>query len=221
MKRHILHFWSWLKKVRPQYWIAAICILIVVLRMLIPSLIYDAESRNLLLIAMICVLIPDLARLVARVKKLKIGDNEIELGEALDDLAQKTQKAEEHLSEPSQHPYARMAEAVAPNIEKYLKDPRGGLIAVAVDIEERVQHLVKEHNIDGDKRYLSPMQGAEMLSRKGIVVRDLPMLMKDFWVVRNRAFHSSEVRLTEKDVYRLVDLGVRILDLLSITRAEG
>lgn len=176
---------------------------------------YDSESRNLLLIAMVCIILPDIARLIARIRKLKVGDNEVELGEALDDLAEKTERAEEELSEPGASDYVRGA---GPNIQKYLGDPRGGLIAVAVDIEERVQELIRVHSLYIGKRYLSPLHGAELLSSKGIVVKDLPMLMRDFWAVRNRAFHSSDIKLTEQDVYRLVDLGVRILELLSVTK---
>jgi hypothetical protein len=160
---------------------------------------------------MACIVLPDIARLIARIRKLKLGDNEVELGEALDNLAERTEKAEEEFSEPGSVAYVR---SPAPNIEKYLRDPRGGLIAVAVDIEERVQELLRMHNEDTGKRYLSPMHSA------GIVVRDLPTLMRDFWSVRNRAFHSSTVKLTQRDVYRLVDLGVRILELLSVTK-EG
>ena len=62
------------------------------------------------------------------------------------------------------------------------------------------------------------MHGVKLLAKNGIVVPELPILMRDFWDVRNRAFHSSDQQLTEKDVLRLVDLGVRILDLLAITR---
>jgi hypothetical protein len=45
--------------------------------------------------------------------------------------------------------------------------------------------------------------------------------MRDFWAVRNLAFHGKDMKLSEQDVYRLVDLGVRILDLLSIKKTNG
>jgi len=209
---------NWFRNIRAQNWIASICIAIVGARMINPSIAYDAESRNLILIAMACILVPDLARLMARIKKLKLGNNEIELGEALDDLAKKTEKAEEHLYEDKATPFMRNITVISPNVNRYLKDPRGGLISVAVDIEERVKDLVRTHNLDTDRRYISPMHGVDILSKKGIVVSDLPMLMRDFWIVRNRAFHSSDIKLAEQDIYRLVDLGVRILDLLSVTK---
>ncbi|MCQ8894991.1 hypothetical protein NQT62_00885 [Limnobacter humi] len=214
-------FWQWLQTVKPQHAIAAFCVAIVIGRFVYPSLVYDSSSRDLILIAMLCILVPDLAKLISRVNKVKIGDKEIELAEALDDLAKKTEEAEEQLSKSEDGGFKRATPEASPNIDKYLRDPRGGLIAVAVDIEERVQTILTQNNLDTSRGYMSPMHAAELLARRGIVVRELPILMKDFWVVRNRAFHSSNVKLSEQDVYRLVDLGVRILELLAVTRSDG
>ena len=214
--------WDKTKRIKPQHAIAALCLLIVITRFGYPSLKYDSDSRDLILIAVICILVPDIVRLIARIRKLKIGDSEVELGEALDDLASKTQAAEDHVDSDPADNYTRSGPSTTTNVERYLRDPRGGLIAVAVDIEERVNSLLNQRNISASKRaYASPLHGVEILAKHGVVVPELPMLMRDFWHVRNRAFHRSDIQLTEKDVFRLVDLGVRILDLLAITRDDG
>ncbi len=213
--------WERAKRIKPQHAIATFCLLIVLGRFIYPSLKYDTDSRDLILIAVVCILVPDLVRLITRIKKLKIGDNEVELGEALDDLANKTQAAEDQVDADPTDKFTRSGPSVTPNVERYLRDPRGGLIAVAVDIEERVNDLLKQRNYASGKRaYASPIHGIELLANQGVVVPELPSLMRDFWQVRNRAFHRSDIRLTEGDVLRLVDLGVRILDLLAIT-SEG
>lgn len=211
--------WKWLWSVRLQHWLAIFCLAVVLARFVWPSLKYDSDSRDLLLITLASVLVPDIARLVARVRKLKIGDNEIELDEALDELARKTEKAEEELDVTPN--LEREAAAPPPDVQKYLRDPKGGLIAVAVDIEERINQLVKSHQLQGLRRYVSPMHGAELLAMHGHVVKEVPVLMRDFWAVRNLAFHGKDMKLSEQDVYRLVDLGVRILDLLSIKKTNG
>jgi hypothetical protein len=191
---------------------------IVTARFIYPSLTYDADSRDLILIALACVLVPDIARLVARVRRLKVGDNEIELDEALDELTRKTEKAEEELEESVD---IERELAPPPDVQRYVRDPRGGLIAIAVDIEERINQLIAQHQLQGLRRYVSPVRGAELLATRGYAVKELPVLMRDFWVVRNMVVHSKDVSLTEKDIYRLVDLGLRILELLSVKKSNG
>ena len=214
--------WEGIRRTKPQHAIAGLCLLIVLARFVHPALMYDSDSRDLIVIAVICILVPDIVRLIARIRKLKIGENEVELGLALDDLANKTKAAEDHVDSDPAENYRRSGPSVTANVERYLRDPRGGLIAVAVDIEERVSNLLSQRNVPATKRaYASPMHGVEILARHGVVVPELPMLMRDFWHVRNKAFHRSDLQLTEKDVLRLVDLGVRILDLLAITRDDG
>lgn len=213
--------WTWLRGVRQQTVIAAICIVIVFARFVVPTLTFDQYSVYLILIAMLCILIPDLAKLIARIRKIKIGDKEIDLGEEIDRVAEKADKIEEEVATPGSDQFERGEPGPPPHIERYLRDPRGGLIAIAVDIEERVQKLVQMQNPIDSRRYISPMQGVEYLATQGLVSEELPMLMRDFWTVRNRAVHTSRIQVTEQDILRLVDLGVRILELLSIRKKKG
>jgi hypothetical protein len=213
--------WAWLRSIKAQNVIATICILIVFTRFIYPALTFDAYSLYLFLIAMLCILVPDLAKLIARIRKIKIGDKEIDLGEEIDRVAEKAEKIEDEIASPNNQEFERSEQEPPPHIERYLRDPRGGLIAIAVDIEERVQKLVQMQNPIDSRRYISPMQGVEYLARQGLVSEELPMLMRDFWTVRNRAVHTSRIRVTEQDIYRLVDLGFRILELLTIRKKRG
>jgi hypothetical protein len=207
-----------IQKIKLQTWIALFCISVVVIRFFVPSLKYDADSRDLILIAIVCVLVPDVVSLIARVRKLKFGEHEVELSEALDDLASKTEAAEERIDTESISSFIKVE--VAPgDIERYLRDPRGGLIAVAADIEARATELLRHTATSpASKGYASPVRAVESLARQGVVSAELPALMRAFWSVRNQAIHSPDSSLSQHDIYRLVDLGVRILDLLSFTR---
>ena len=209
------------KQIKPQHAIATFCLLIVLGRFANPELRYDSDSRDLILIAVVCILVPDLVRLIARIRKLKIGDSELELGEALDNLANRTQAAENQIDADPTDKFRRSGPSVTAKLERYLLDPRGGLVAVAVDIEERVNELLSQRNLPSGKRaYASPVHGIDVLAKEGVIVPELPLLMRDFWNVRNRAFHRSDIHLSDSDVLRLVDLGARILDLLALT-SEG
>ena len=212
-----LRIWRWIWAVKPQAWIAFLCFIIVFARFRWPDLRFDSLSLYLILVAMLCILIPDLAQMIARIKKIKIGDKEIELSEALDRIARQTERIENRVSDAAGESFERSEEPPI-HIEKYLKDPRGGLIAIAADIEIRVQHLLSKEDLSSARRYTTPLHGVELLAKYGHVVPDLPILMRDFWTVRNRVVHGSEARMTEQDIYRLVDLGVRILELLSIRK---
>ncbi len=219
-KKTIGSIWAWLRRIRQQTIIATICILIVFARFIFPALTFDQYSVYLVLIAMLCILIPDLAKLISRIRKIKIGDKEIDLGEQIDRIADKTEEIEVEMSAPGGSEFERDEQQPAPHIDRYVRDPRGGLIAVAADIEERVQKLVQAYNPTDSRRYISPIRGVEYLAREGYVSEELPILMRDFWTVRNRAVHSSTLLVTEQEIYRLVDLGIRILDLLTVRKKK-
>lgn len=212
--------WSWLRSLKAQSVIATICMLIVFVRFIYPGLMFDIHSVYLILIAMLCILVPDLAKLITRIRRIKIGDKEIDLGEEIDRVAEKAERLEIEVSSPNNQEFERSEQEPPPHLERYLRDPRGGLIAIAVDIEERVQKLVQMQNPAESRRYISPVRGVEYLASQGLVSEELPTLMRDFWTVRNRAVHTSQIQVTEADILRLVDLGVRILDLLTIRKKK-
>jgi len=181
-----------------------------------PGLKFDNLSLDLILIAMLCILVPNLAALIARIKKFKFGDKEIELNEALDKITRQTENIEDEIASSPGTQFQR-TEGPPSHIERYVSDPRGGLIAISADIEKKVLQLLRGQKLDETKRYVTPTKGIEILAQYGRVVQDLPILMRDFWRVRNEAVHGSGDPMTEKEVYRLIDLGVRIMDLLSAT----
>jgi HAMP domain-containing protein len=220
IKRISLWLWRHLRLVNRQTWTASVCFAIVFARFIWPQLAFDTLSLYLVLIAAGCVLIPDVANLIARIRRIKIGNNEIELGEAIDRITSQTEEVERRMSTSTDYEVQRPVE-LPRHIERYIRDPRGGLIAVAADIESQVRTLLVEANLSGVHLYISPLRGIELLAAKGLIDQELPMLMRDFWVVRNKAVHDSQERMTDDEIYRLVDLGVRILDLLTIRRKKS
>lgn len=217
MKFLFTKFWSWLRSIKPQSAIALLCFAVLVTRFICPDLKFDNLSLDLILIAMLCILVPDLAALIARIKKFKFGDKEIELNEALDKMARQTEVIEDEVAKPGSNFFR--TEIAAPQVERYIRDPRGGLIAVAADIERKVVALLKEHKLVQGDRYINPPRGIAMLADNGLVAQELPTLARDFWALRNQVVHTSNGPVTDREIYRMVDLGVRILDLLSASPA--
>jgi hypothetical protein len=215
VKRFLAGVLSYARGVKPQTAIGGLCVLLILLRFFIPDLKFDNLSLDLLLIAVACILVPDIAALIGRLKKIKVGDKEIELHEAINKIADETERVEEEVADS---PYtADQSRVFERQIDKYVRDPRGGLIAVAADIEKRVIGLLRQRNLAQAGKFITPPRGIELLAQHGAVAPNLPALARNFWNVRNAVVHGVSSHVTDADVFRMVDVGVRILDLLSAT----
>ena len=53
-----------------------------------------------------------------------------------------------------------------------------------------------------------------MVSEK-ILSKDILASFKDFWLIRNQVVHGTHFELSERQLYELVEIGVRILKLLT------
>ena len=200
-----------------RYFVALFAVLIISARAIWSSFKYDDTSFYLTLLASIVLLIPDIGNIASRITKFKKGDLEIELANQITALAGETKKAEEIEESGSKFEQEYLPEDTKNRIIEYSRDPKGGLIAVAVDIESRVTDLAKRYQISSSPRYLSPIKIIDTLTEKGIIPKVLQGLMRDFWTIRNKAVHDSKFKLGSEDLLRLLDLGVRILDLLYFT----
>ena len=203
-----------------RYIIALVATLIWLSRIIWPDLQFDTTSLYLFLFAAIVILIPDIGDLISRIKKFKKGDLEIELESKINALADQTEKTEEAIERSDEEEFEIQftPDENYIRILDYIKDPRGGLVAVAVEIESTINKMARDYQISPRSRYLSPIRIVEQLDRKGILPSELPALLRDFWTLRNKAFHSADFNLNDEQLYRLLDLGVRILDLLSLRK---
>lgn len=205
-----------------RYIVALVATLIWLSRIIWPDIQFDSTSLYLFLFAAVVILIPDIGDLISRIKKFKKGDLEIELESKINALANQTEKTEEAIesSDEEEFEIEFIPEENYGRILEYTKDPRGGLVAIAVEIESTINKIARDYNISPKSRYLSPIRAVDQLDRKRILPSELPSLVRDFWTLRNKAFHSADFSLTDDQLYRLLDLGVRILDLLSVRKKD-
>jgi len=200
-----------------RYFVALFALLIISARAIWPSFKYDETSFYLTLLASIVLLIPDIGEIISRIKRFKKGDLEIEIEGKINDLAGKTQQAEENEEIQVDFEAEYLPEDTKNRIAEYINNPRGGLVAIAVEIEARTNELAIRFQIGSQKKHLSPVKVIDELTGKGIIPKVLTVLIRDFWTIRNKAVHDSKFRLANEHLYRLLDLGVRILDLLYLT----
>lgn len=208
------------QKTLPQLIFALFCLFIVIIRFFYPNLKFDSFSLNLIIISTACILIPDLAQLIARIKRIKIGDNEIELREEITYLQEMIQKLENRVFKAGHKEYKREFTSEPFLVDKYLLYPRAGLIAIAIDIETRIKKMALKHYPKEECDLISPIQLANKLAYRGIIDKEAPFLIKEFWHVRNKIIHGTCRKINAQEIYRVIDLGNRILELLSISKSK-
>lgn len=199
-----------------KYIIVFICILIVVIRNFIPAIVFDNNSLLLLIVAFIVLIIPT-KELFGRLKKIKKGDIELEFESKLTELTAATEKAEESVDSPALklQKSTGISSVVSRTISEASADPRAALVIIAIEIERAVRVRAEEGEIPESKRFYSVPRMLEVLVSEGKLPKDILTSFKDFWSIRNEVVHGVHFELPEGQLYELVEIGVRILKLLT------
>lgn len=92
-------------------------------------------------------------------------------------------------------------------------DSRGALLIVAIEIESIVRKLAKKASID----FGSTTRLVNELSKRKIIDEKIVPIFKDFWNIRNRIVHDPSEKISENIIYELTYLGLRVLNLLSLS----
>jgi hypothetical protein len=201
-----------------RYVIAGTGLAIVVARMVKPSIYFDDVSLWLFVLAALILLVPDIGDVLSRVRRIRKGDLQLELEGRIGELALETEIVEKKVGrEQDLYTVVDMRD-LRERIAGALRDPRGGLVTIAVEIEALLGDLAEQFGIAPRSRYMSPTGVVEELARRDLVPSELPPLFRDFWAVRNQAVHSIQYQPSSRHLYEILDLGIRILGLLSLRR---
>ena len=204
-----------------RYLVPVLCGLIIVFRIIWPDIRFDQISILLFIVGVVVLLIPDVGEVVARIKKIKTPNYEVELENDLKQLADKAEKVEKEVETALEDPYtvdlsASELHQIVPEVGD---EPRGKLVALAVQIEAAALALAEYYRIPSVKKLTSVVKVADELAKRELVPGELTALIRGFWVVRNRAVHSTDFELTDEGLYKVLDLGIRILKLFSLNRS--
>jgi hypothetical protein len=200
--------------------VAGICILVIAGRIIWPDLKFDETAFYLFIFASIVVLIPDIGGIVARIKKVKKGDFEMEFDEKVSLLSEEIEKAEskdkdvttlEDNDTPTDD--SELEERIQ-RITEQASDPRGAPIVIAVEIEDAIQELAKSKGIANVHRYNSPVRIMDELIRRKLINASVLAPFRDFWTIRNQAAHSARFQMSKYQLYELVEIGIRVLKLI-------
>lgn len=202
-----------------RYVVSALCLVVIAARMIWPNLRFDQTAFYLFIFASIVVLIPDIGGLVARIRKVKKGDFEMEFDEKVSQLSEEIEKAES--KDEGQKEFegdtviddSELEERIQ-RITDQVSDPRGALIVMAIEIEDAIQDLARKKGIGNVHRYNSPVRVMNELVNRKLIEPSVMAPFKDFWTIRNQAAHSARFRVDKNQMYELVDIGIRVLKLI-------
>jgi len=201
-----------------RYIIGAVCLAVVILRATLPNLKFDNVSLVLFVLGVIILLFPEIHDLIRRIKRVKIGSFEMELGEKLKELAARTDNVEEKASNSplKSHISPERDDEVIKRFINVSSDPRATLLLVAIEIEKSLRNLAEQAQVPEAKRFYSTTKLMNFLADKRMINPDVVPIFKDFWSIRNQVVHDHHFDLSSGKLYELTELGLRILRLLTI-----
>ena len=175
-------------------------------------------------------LIPKLELLLPFVKKLKVGEAEIELRERVSALALSVEVSEQNPPEiNTKKPVelllaeARYERLVNTTVESHIldiavKNKKAALIRLAIEIETEIIQLHGTVGLRNQSRARTVREFLDELVQQGTVSADLRAGLLEFWEVRNRVVHGQVS--DDSILASTVDSGIRLLRILkSIPRS--
>ena len=196
----------------------------VILRALYPDVKFDETSLILFVIAILVLLVPK--DFLERLQKLKIKDLiEIELQE----LKEKTEKAERAVEEQIERTAKErmlpevwlgfLSPEMMEKMEKIIEiDPKIAIIVISMEIERSLREILEEYGVS--ERPLSVRKMAKILAEKQLIPREVEEALTYFWNLRNRVIHEVRFEIPDEELYSIIDLGLRLLKLLSLRRRK-
>ncbi len=195
-----------------------LCGLVIILRAIYPNIKFDETSLILFVIAILVLLMPK--DFLERLQRLKIKDFfEIELQK----LREKTERAERRVEERElpEVEFEGVSTEMLEKIEKIMGlDPRAAIVIISMEIEKSLKEIFEEFRISEGKRPLSVPRMARILAERQIIPHEVVSALTDFWSIRNKVIHEYRFKLSDEQLYDIIDLGLRILKLLSLRRRK-
>ncbi|MGI0494149.1 hypothetical protein ACN4EG_20385 [Alkalinema pantanalense CENA528] len=215
---------SWLRYISlaNKRWLLVIaCLVLIVLRVIFPNAQADPNSIWLMGIAALIFILPDLKSVAPYIKKIKVGDTELELKESIGNLGKEVEKAQDAAALEQK---ATVSENVSFEIEKVLeesgKDPKAALLLLSAKIEQQLRNRLEEAGISTERVY-SASRYVEMGVKADIFPQDFFPAFRDFWSVRNRVAHGAAFDVDDSYILSLVSLGTDLLKIASTTSKGG
>lgn len=213
---YLIYWLKYISQTNKRWILVAVCLALVVARIIFPNTKIDINSIWLIGIAALLFVLPDLKSVAPYIKKIRVGDTELELKESIENLGKEVERAQDAAQETE----ASVSGSVSAEIEKVLeessKDPKAALLLLSAKIEHQLRNRLEESGISTD-RVFSASRYVEIGVREGIFPKDFFPAFRDFWSVRNRVAHGDAFDIDDAYILSLVSLGTELLRIASTT----
>jgi uncharacterized protein YutE (UPF0331/DUF86 family) len=191
----------------------------------------DWPTITLLAISILLLGAREFSKLLPFIKRLKIGEAEIELHETLQRLHKDTEEAEEDSSQRVSHYLPTFAvtnnligreregsEDAILNLAS--RDKETAVVRIAIEIEKELARLFVAAEL-GSHPPKSIRSMVDQLAAKGVLPRATAKAIIEFRNVRNKIIHPSQIdAVPESALGSSVDSGIRLLRLLRNTQSD-
>ena len=168
----------------------------------------DSISISLLVVLIVLVMFSDFTKFIESIRKLKIGDNEIELEYKLNELDNKIKNISIEQSDNI------IPKDVIDHIKESFSNQRSALITIGIEIEKRISELIDTNGFSRNPGYFSPTLMLNKLIEQRILSNEVKELFSDFWKIRNMASHSYSFDFDENRMQEISNIGIKLLTLL-------
>ena len=201
-------------------WIVVIvCVALIATRYIYPNVQVDTTTVWLVIIAALAFLLPDLKAFTPYIKRVKIGDTEIELKDEIGKLSNEVDKAKEAASKKleAKSPQAinKASKEVESILENLNKDPRATLLLLSSRIEKQLKLRLVEAGMNIERVY-SLRELSRLATSQGILPQEFVPALDDFIAVRNRVAHGEAFDVNDNVIYSLISLGAKLLEIVSV-----
>lgn len=180
----------------------------------------DWPTITLVVIALILVFWSEIVAILPYIKRLRLGDAEIEMRDEVAKLYENVEKIESTLPTPRERIPIQKAElnltgrrSEADILELAARDKEAALILLVIEIEKELARL-SGHKDEPDKSR-TIRETLDRLVREDAITRDLADTVLTFRDVRNMVVHPIRQMSVDKSILTsAIDSGVRILRIL-------
>lgn len=188
-----------------RVFIALLCLAFAVVHAVNPEASIDATSVWLLAIAGLMFLLPDLKTLLPYLKRVKVGDTEIEL----EKLGREVDKATESVASLTTDT------SVDEVLHEAGRSPQAGLLLLSSKMEEQVRERLRAAGVKEAGSMMPLPKLVEKGVQQGLYGESILPALKDFWAARNDVAHGRAFDVSDQTLYSLISIGTQLLRALT------
>lgn len=188
--------------------IALVCLGFAVLRVFFPEATVDSVSVWLLGIAAAMFVLPELQTVLPYIKRLRVGDTEIELVEKLQREVAKATESVANRELPANG-------ATDELLREAGRSPEAALLLLSSKLEQQVRQRLMEAGMPEAQTMLPLPKLLERGVERGLFSQSVLSAIRDFWQARNAIAHGRAFDVQNSTLYSLISLGTELLQAVS------